>query len=93
MIFNNDKTRISANLAAAIGLNEEAFYSRMEIIRALQRWLAGKGILAAADGRLALDEEACAVLHVSGNQEVSLLNLATFLRPHYLDFQQLVPGQ
>ena len=58
MIFN-DKTRISANLAAAIGLNEEA----------------------------------CAVLQVSGNQEVSLLNLATFLRPHYLDFQQLVPGQ
>lgn len=93
MSFNNDKTRVSPNLASAIGLNEEASYSRMEIIRALQSWLAGKGIRAAADGRLALDEEACAVLHVSGNEEVSLLNLAAFLRPHYLDFQQLVPGQ
>ena len=87
MTFTNDKTRISPNLASAMGLNEEASYSRMEIIRALQIWLTGKGIRADAVGRLALDEEACAVLHVPANEEVSLLNLAVFLRPHYLDFQ------
>ncbi len=85
MSFTNDKTRISPTLAAALRLNEEASYSRTEIIRALQNWLAGKGIRAAADGRLALDEEACAVLRVPANQEVSVLNLAVFLRPHYLD--------
>lgn len=93
MSFNNDKTRISPHLAAALGMNEEASYSRMEITRALRSWLAGKGILAAADGRLALDEEARAVLQVPADEEVSVLNLAVFLRPHYLDFQQLVPDQ
>jgi hypothetical protein len=89
MSFTNDKTRISPNLAAALGLNEEASYCRMEITRALQSWLAGKGIRAAADGRLALDEEACAVLRVPANQEVSLLNLAEILRPHFRDYTPL----
>lgn len=79
-------TRVSPVLASAMNFDEGKTYTLPEVNRVVFRgWLHGKGIRPDAHGRLVLDEEARTVLGVPIGQEVSVLNIQSFVRPHCLD--------
>jgi len=81
----NRKQKVSAKLAAFLGIKEDELVSRSEVTKAVNAYINEKGLKHPENGRqLVLDEKLRDLLAPPADVQVTFLNLQKYLSPHYV---------